>query len=84
MSETSSQALPATCITPVVGGDRLKKGVVVPSQSSTELGREGGAGGIIVRVPRMQTTVAVKVNARLMGEQREIERANASSHRSGR
>jgi hypothetical protein len=39
---------------------------------------------VVVRIPRTQTSVAVRLNTRVIAEQREIEQANEAIRRSGR
>jgi hypothetical protein len=41
-------------------------------------------GDFVVRIPKDQKSIAVKINTRLMAEQREIERANDAIRRSGK
>lgn len=76
MGETSSQNPPATGITPGISPSVLKKAVVVvPHHSSTSYD-EKHSGDFVVRLPRTQATISVKLDTKAMIEQRETERAN--------
>jgi hypothetical protein len=84
MSDTSSHKIPDTCAKLSAASGRLIKGVTVYSKCSTVVENGQDSGDVVVRIPKTQSKVYVKVNTRLIAEQREIERANEQNRRSGR
>src|SRR3982751_6073713 len=83
MSDTSSRSSPATGAKSVIASGQLIKGVAGHASYSTSVGNGHSPGDVVVRIPKTQTKVSIKVNTRLIAEQREIERANEQNSRSG-
>ncbi len=83
MSDTGCQSPSPTGITSGISEDRLKKGVVVAPPRSTA-SPPATPGDFVVRIPKSQTQVSVRLNTRAMVERREIERANEAIRKSGR
>jgi hypothetical protein len=71
-------------MTPGIAENRLQKGVVVRSGGFGEAEAGDRPDKFVVRIPRSQKTVSLRVNTRLMAEQREIERTNEAIRRAGR
>ncbi len=83
MSETSSQGRPETGMTPGIEENRLKKGVMVKGDVFAEAEAGDRPDKFVVRIPRSQKTISLRVNTRLMAEQREIEKTNEAIRRAG-
>jgi hypothetical protein len=84
MSETSSQNPRATDITPGIGANKLKKGIVGNVGQYVESDDVKPSEDFVVRVRKNQASVSFTLNTRRMVERREIERANETKRRSGR
>jgi hypothetical protein len=83
MSDTSSQNMSQTGAKSVAASGGLIKGVAGNFTYSTGVENHHGSGDFVVRIPKTQEKVSIKVNTRLIAEQREIERANEQTRRSG-
>jgi hypothetical protein len=83
MSDTSSHKMPETGAKSGAASGRLIKGVAGNFTHSTGVENGRGSGDLVVRIPKTQAKVSIKVNTRLIAEQREIERANEQNRRSG-
>jgi hypothetical protein len=83
MSDTSSQKMSETGAKSGAASGRLIKGVTGSPKYSTVVENGHGSGDFVVRIPKTQAKVSIKVNTRLIAEQREIERANEQNRRSG-
>ncbi len=84
MSDTSSQKMPETGAKSDAESGQLIKGVAGKLAYSTGAESGPGSGDFVVRIPKAQAKVSIKVNTRLIAEQREIEQANEQNRRSGR
>ncbi|MFO0892906.1 MAG: hypothetical protein U0790_27670 [Isosphaeraceae bacterium] len=80
---TSSLGLPETGMTPAIAEGNLKK----ESRSLRDVSEDPAAGlrpdKFVVRIPKSQTTVLLKLNTKLLAEQREIEHLNEEIRRAG-
>ena len=84
MSVTGSRKQSETRMVPGFANNCMKKGVMSACDKTTSMAGERVHGDFVVRIPRSQTSVSLKVNARAMAERREIERENDVIRRSGR
>jgi len=84
MGETSSQNPPATSMPPKIAQDRLQKGVMAAAGLFPEQDGNQHADRVVVRIPKSNTSVSLRLNTKLLAEQREIERANEEIRRAGR
>jgi hypothetical protein len=84
MSDTNSKKSLPTTMKPAISDSQFKKGYAGVTEYSTSVTADGAFGDFIVRVPRDQRSIAVKLNTRLLTEQREIEQANDAIRRTGR
>jgi hypothetical protein len=84
MSDTSSQDAPATGMTPGIAQNQLQKGVADKSGRFVEPDDGARPDQFVVRIPKMQTSVSLRLNTKLLAEQREIEQTNEAIRRAGR
>jgi hypothetical protein len=84
MSETGSQRKSTTRMTSGIADGQTRAGFVTISRCANTSGPPRVMGDFVVRIPKDQKSIAVKINTRLMAEQREIERANDAIRRSGK
>ncbi len=84
MSENTPPRPFLTGKAPDIPKDRLKNMVAPPVQRSTTCGVEKPSESIVVRIPRSQTSVLLKLNTKLMVEQKETERENEAIRRDAR
>ncbi len=84
MGDTNSQYPPATSMPPKIAQDRLQKGVMVASGRFSEPDEIQRPDRVVVRIPKSNTSVSLRLNTKLLAEQREIERTNEEIRRAGR
>lgn len=83
MTETDSQGVFETGMTPSIEEKRLQKMATVRSGDFDESEAGGRTDTFVVRIPKSQMTVSLRLNTRLLAEQREIEALNEAIRRAG-
>ena len=84
MDETGSQNPPGTGMTSGIMENRLQKGVVVNLGRFTEPELASSSEKIVVRLQKTQRTVFLRLNTKLLAEQRKIKQVNEEIRRTGR
>jgi hypothetical protein len=71
-------------MTPGIAQDQLQKGVVVEPGRFAELEGEERPDRFVVQIPKTQVKVSLRLNTKLLAEQREIEQTNEAIRRAGK